>query len=626
MSETPFPPRCASTFKHERPLAEGAFGAVHLATQISLHRRVAVKLLHREELRDADSVQRFLDEAKVTAGLSHPSIVTLIDHDVEDGVPWIAYEFLPGRNLDVVLATGRLPWGTVARIGAQVAGALHSAHERGVLHRDVKPSNIMEAGDALWKITDFGIARWTGSARVKTQTGEVIGTLAYIAPEQMHGNPATPASDVFSLGVVLHELATGAHPYEGHVLRLISRDGELPPVSSVVPVPPEVDEAIGRAVRRDPAQRFASAGEMAAAFEAIVAREASLAVRTKRATHRSRPVSSGALVTQEVAGGRAWVAPAAGALALVALAGAGVALRQQAPPEVLVSAPVTSPTAAAPAGALPPGLLARIDGEWTRLTARHKVREPWGEKLNALMMKSMADELAQVRPLAEQLAADVRADIPAYEALDRDVRAAIGETGPATLSDGLVLARVASAVAVEHFRASRFEQIRGIADRFLRAGEDNMFSSGAFVMQFGQIALDRRCIAPARRWLEAIVLVTPRLAAEGVDGEANALVYQLREVCGWTSSLGWQADARTEWSLHASAFHQKMERQDESGRSPVAATFRTAAEFVWSGRPSTGPKLDDYTRAVARLEKSKPSWTLTLANVRSLLRSDPPTR
>lgn len=274
MTEVPkLPAGCASRFVPRRVLASGGFGSVVLAQQVDLDRAVAIKLLHSDISTDPEQVERFCAEARITAALTHPHIVRVLDHGFDDGVPWIAYEFLAGVSLSVLLEAGPLATGEALAAAGQVASALEVAHQSGILHRDVKPANVMEAGPGIYKVTDFGIARWTTGAAVRTKTGVILGTPAYMAPELVQGERASVASDVYALGVMIYELVTGQLPFSGasylDVLRKHLSE-EAPPPSQLRPgLPTAVDLLIRRALAKDPAVRYPSADAMRIAVEAI---------------------------------------------------------------------------------------------------------------------------------------------------------------------------------------------------------------------------------------------------------------------------------------------------------------------------------------------------------------------
>jgi serine/threonine-protein kinase len=268
-----FPAECARKFSPDRLLASGGFGSVWLATQKGLARPVAIKLLHAAILENPALVERFLNEARITAALTHPNIVFIIDHNVEEGIPWIAYEYLPGKSLRDILSAGGMPWPEAVRATIQVASALELAHAQGILHRDIKPENVLVAAPGHYKVTDFGIAKWTIGSEVHTKTGTIMGTPAYLPPEQFEGTPFGPPTDIWAIGVMLHELLTGQKPFDAEELMdLITKilTAPVPPVSSLVPgVPMALDGIVARAMEKKPAGRFASVAELREALERV---------------------------------------------------------------------------------------------------------------------------------------------------------------------------------------------------------------------------------------------------------------------------------------------------------------------------------------------------------------------
>jgi serine/threonine-protein kinase len=248
-------------------VARGGMGEIHRARDRKLVRDVAVKRLRVDLASHSSARRRFENEARSAASFSDRHVVTVFDVGTdEDGVPFLVMEWLPGPTFADEIAAGPVSPERVRRIGGQVLGALAAAHDHGVLHRDVKPSNILldESGDA--KLADFGIAT-TRDGVALTATGDVIDTLCYVAPERFRGEPATPASDVYGVGLVLYEALTGSRSF-GH--------GSPAEVAYEVthrrlaPLPDRHDLALARAVERatapDPADRFASAREMQAAM------------------------------------------------------------------------------------------------------------------------------------------------------------------------------------------------------------------------------------------------------------------------------------------------------------------------------------------------------------------------
>jgi len=204
-----------------RALARGGMATVWVGQDTLLDRRVAVKTLHPELSGDAGLRSRFRHEAVAAARLSDPGIVTTYDTGDDDGVGYIVMEFVDGPNLRRVLDDrGPLPIGETARVGREVATALDHAHRQGVIHRDVKPANVLVPPGGRVKVTDFGIAKAGGSEL--TRTGTVVGTARYLAPEQLRGEPVDARTDIYALGLVLYEMLTGALPFHGDTEMAIS--------------------------------------------------------------------------------------------------------------------------------------------------------------------------------------------------------------------------------------------------------------------------------------------------------------------------------------------------------------------------------------------------------------------
>jgi len=251
-----------------RPLGSGGMGEVFLARDRVLGRDVALKVLRTQYAGDSEFAERFKREARSAASLSHPNIVQVYDRgETEDGSSYIAMEYVPGGTLkEKIVGDGPLGTREAAALGAQVAAALGAAHERGMVHRDIKPQNVLltDRGDA--KVADFGIAR-AGSSVTISRTGSVMGTAGYMSPEQALGEPATSKSDLYSLGVVLYEALTGELPFNADNPIAVSMKHVNEPVRSPREIDPTIPEGMNALVTRlmakDPEDRYASADELA---------------------------------------------------------------------------------------------------------------------------------------------------------------------------------------------------------------------------------------------------------------------------------------------------------------------------------------------------------------------------
>jgi serine/threonine protein kinase len=251
-------------------IGHGGMGEVFVAHDLRLDREVALKLL-RAELAGQDGMrERVVAEARLAARLTHPHVVGVLDTGEQDGRPFVVMERLSGRTLHDELADGPLPAERVRDVGLQVLRALAAAHELGIVHRDVKPGNILDAGVGTWKVADFGIAKWVHADDTLTGTGELLGSPSYLAPERIDGQQAGPASDLYAVGVLLYEALTGRKPFEGDdpfTLAAAIRESRYEPPTAIDPsVDPEIAAVIERAMRRDPAERYESAEAMASAL------------------------------------------------------------------------------------------------------------------------------------------------------------------------------------------------------------------------------------------------------------------------------------------------------------------------------------------------------------------------
>jgi len=258
-------------------LGTGGMSSVHMATDLTLERTVAVKILAEHLSDDERFVARFRREALAVAKLIHPNIVQVYDTGIDRGRHYIVMEYVEGRSgAQILQKHGPLDAETTAEIGAQACAGLDYAHRRGIIHRDVKPGNLMivggpvGGGEMTVKLTDFGIARAVEQTRI-TQVGSVVGTAAYLSPEQVRGEEATPATDVYALGVVLYQFLTGRLPYEGSTLAELAvrqqNERPLPPSTYNDEVSETLGAAVLRAIEGDPARRYASASELAGGLQ-----------------------------------------------------------------------------------------------------------------------------------------------------------------------------------------------------------------------------------------------------------------------------------------------------------------------------------------------------------------------
>jgi serine/threonine-protein kinase len=266
----------ASRYELEELVGSGGMSSVYRALDRLLERNVALKILHPHYGDDEEYVERFRREARAVAQLSHPNIVTVIDRGEADGQQFIVFEYIDGESLkQLVDRNGPLPARRAIELALQVADALAFAHQAGLVHRDVKPQNVLVTEDGEAKVTDFGIARSLDVEHGVTQTGTVLGTSNYLSPEQARGQTITPATDVYSLGVVLFELLTGEVPFPGDnfVAVAMKHINEPPPslLERRPDVPVRLVHAVERALAKDPADRFPTMEAFAAELRACLA-------------------------------------------------------------------------------------------------------------------------------------------------------------------------------------------------------------------------------------------------------------------------------------------------------------------------------------------------------------------
>lgn len=261
----PLPEVLAGRYRLEEPVGRGGMAEVHRAHDTTLDRKVAVKVLHQRFADDEQFQARFRQEAQAAASLNHPNIVGVYDTGEENGLPFFVMELVEGRSLQEVIARGGLTEQRALEVAADTCAALRYAHERNLVHRDIKPGNILLAEDGTVKVADFGIARAIDADTV-TQTAAILGTAAYLSPEQAQGRAADARSDLYALGIVLYELLTGQQPFQGdsavtvayqHVQELPTPPRELDPSLTTAA------EAIAmRAMAKNPANRYPDAAAM----------------------------------------------------------------------------------------------------------------------------------------------------------------------------------------------------------------------------------------------------------------------------------------------------------------------------------------------------------------------------
>jgi len=273
--------RTISHYQVIEKLGEGGMGVVYKARDTRLHRFVALKVLPPEKVADTERKRRFVQEARSASALNHPHIITIHEIGSESDTDFIAMEYLEGKTLGQLIPPKGLSPREALNYAMQIADALAAAHAKGIVHRDVKPGNVMVTPGGLAKVLDFGLAKlteWNAGEEISTRTmagstadGLVLGTVAYMSPEQTEGRPVDTRSDIFSFGVMLYQMLTGRQPFRGGnpllTIEAIRHDQAPAPASLNVTVPPELERVVARCLEKDPARRFQNAADLKIVLE-----------------------------------------------------------------------------------------------------------------------------------------------------------------------------------------------------------------------------------------------------------------------------------------------------------------------------------------------------------------------
>ena len=265
-------------YRLEEKIGSGGMSSVYRAFDPTLERWVAIKLMHRDISNDPDQLERFRREARAVAQLNHPHVVTVIDAGEDDGAPYIVFEYVEGETLkERIRRLGRLPVSEAVAYAIEIGRALESAHANRLVHRDVKPQNVLIDADGRAKVTDFGIAR-SLEAQGLTATGRVLGTTDYVSPEQALGHEVTGQSDIYSLGIVLYEMLTGETPFKADTQVAVAMKHVRDPLPDVQRRRPEISAALASVVERSTAKetqnRYPSVSQMVHDLEEVLAIEA----------------------------------------------------------------------------------------------------------------------------------------------------------------------------------------------------------------------------------------------------------------------------------------------------------------------------------------------------------------
>ena len=333
----------AGRYELVQPIGSGGMATVWRARDTRLGRQVAVKLLRPEFAEDAEFVRRFETEARHAASLSHPNVATVHDTDVDAERRFIVMELVDGPSVaDVIAQRGPLEPNVAVEIAGSAARALAAAHRRGLIHRDVKPANLLIGRDGRVRLADFGIARALTSSRATTP-GTVLGSIPYLSPEQARGDEATAAGDIFSLGVVLFEMLTGSLPWEADTPAAMAtvrlHVPAAPPSEMVAELPDGLDAIVGRALELDPERRFPSARVFADALDAWSRRHRAPGAGRRRVRHATTALAA-SLSPGPLSRGSVAAAGGASVARRAAAGGVGRTLAGVASPNPFAAAPL----------------------------------------------------------------------------------------------------------------------------------------------------------------------------------------------------------------------------------------------------------------------------------------------
>jgi serine/threonine protein kinase len=531
-----FPPRCAARYRQDRLIGSGAHGAVFRATQIGLERTVAVKILHPDMAREGEQVERFRIEAQSTASIVHPNVVVVLDFDLDDALPWIAYEYLDGPTLHQVVAKGPMDWQRALLAVVHVAGALEASHAHGILHRDVKPSNVIEAGQDVFKLTDFGLARLTARLESFTQEGCVVGTPAYLAPEVLEGQGHTTLSDIFATGAMLYKLVVGQVPPRPD-LRAGGGEGApgLPAPSLSVPgLPPVVDEIVARCTRRSPTERYQSAIDLRrAAQRARTPAEAPHATPRLSRPGRSRPTVAARARSRSRGRRRALFVAAllAAALALP------LALSRRAPQAD--TSPSSSPAPAKASTAAGPVVPPLPDAEKFRQTVT-RMRTRWEKQSDITqLLNPLNPNYEEAARQCAQRAQELRGDL---DAMARVAETLAGGAEPALLPDHVLhwLVRASGAHFCAWAQLEIYEELEKNAREIIAKGQD-IPGRHELLDGMDDLEYDREGVPLLRRYLGAALELFSRMARtpERAGPDSMEVVFEQREIARMRGHCRW---------------------------------------------------------------------------------------